>query len=597
MNLKKIKDTIVDHPIVTGIITSSIYAYFRMGNYFTRFDETQAEVDHAPDGFSKLMAVIYHSLVTVEPFALLFVPATLHLLKQKKFLREHERPTTRFFEETKSEQKKNTNLLQLISAEWSMVTRNKKKAIEKTEEIIAQNPENGTAYINLIDLLFKAKRNEEAYSVMHDLMSRRFSSYTHVFGELTKRAEHHELFALLDRMLHRKATKHDLLSCVTDVLSGHISDTAKKIEKLEESCDDPEVQLLLARLCSRLIRDGVEDPQVTATKTRLYQKAGAQIKTEEYERIGESTNPVKVIHRGTFLPSTIIIKEGKKASLENEKKTNETLEGLLKDHSDVFVPVSLSLEAHGEQASYIMEREDGETLFEKIKRANSTAIIAINYKEDLKKCAQMLAFLQATFPLNTTLPERDYKKDITTRLEALEIPHAIIKKITDACDPCIASINTGKKVASFDAHTENFIIHPRGITKIDNEYTRNEALEMDHANLFCYGKYLTEQEREDLAKRSIGIYNQYAEEKTAYHRGRSLSAEVLRSVLLMKPLHARQSRRNLAYMVIENAQQALICLRRTNVYEKYGNDYCSGYAGLAEIQTLLQKRTASITQQ
>lgn len=288
----------------------------------------------------------------------------------------------------------------------------------------------------------------------------------------------------------------------------------------------------------------------------------------EYEPIGESKNPVRVI-KGDFMSSAFVIKSSSySGSLEAEQELCERLSSLVAGHSIYCAPKPVCL-LHGSDISlYIMKRSKGPTLLELL---DSRAVS----DDTLRGVIDFLALQHALLSLSDKDISLAYNMKSKVCSMHLNLSRSVAKEIVQNYRPVYESLKGCIFACSRDAHPQNWVIGDDGmIVSLDCEPRPNAPLQFDLVSLLEYSSHFSDEKKDALISAYIDSYNLHSSQKIVDRSGFHLSylnSVIHRSLALCSAWSSPQ-RKSL------HPQRRIVLANALHAIDRIGSDHGEYYS-------------------
>ena len=166
------------------------------------------------------------------------------------------------------------------------------------------------------------EREREAFIAAEDFLSRNLKDYVYAGSNLRNRAEIYEGKRTLSRITKKNSFKNVLLSLLANLALNRPDGVSKRIKELEYAAkDNVELKLVLAGASSRILRSGLDDPELGERTKRLYAEVISTAEKEEERIAGEFTHRVRKVKYGHYSKRSLIAKETTPKELNIERRT------------------------------------------------------------------------------------------------------------------------------------------------------------------------------------------------------------------------------------------------------------------------------------
>jgi hypothetical protein len=205
----------------------------------------------------------------------------------------------------------------------------------------------------------------------------------------------------------------------------------------------------------------------------------------EWERLSDSRSIVRTLNNSKFFSQTFVFKAREsREALVKEAEAGATLAALVED-VEVPQPLYITQETYEGKYVSIMRRIKGETLYDKLKKDDKSA---------MPQVISTLAKIHVHFP-TAQYEKLDIRKNLEDKLSNLQLRTEITDGIMKHYHPVISAIkDTAVWVWNKDAHPENWIIGEK-ISILDNEGDHLVPAFFDLVNLLEYGDFFGDKEK------------------------------------------------------------------------------------------------------
>jgi len=222
----------------------------------------------------------------------------------------------------------------------------------------------------------------------------------------------------------------------------------------------------------------------------------------DFERIGETVNPVLEYAPKKFIRSSLVFKKGNLDDLVAEVH-------LGREARRIAEPFGFKVP---QPIGYF--EKDGE-YYSVQKRSPGTSLLEIGINSDYENAAKFCAVMHAQMPRNSPKGEEDIEGKIKAKLydKNLDANKQLAAQIIWNLAPVKEALKDSVYVFNGDFHPENFLVNPdRTIEGIDWEDKGLVPIAFDLVNLLEYRRHFTWQQKKNIIRTYVDEYNKHSNE-------------------------------------------------------------------------------------